>query len=516
MRRRAVYYHCGLEQPAMKDFFIKPANFRQIEFWGATTVFVFAVFFLISNSLQIRWEGGGGLPTRSPFDYYFVSNLIRYTVLYGAFLLLNFRIVPALVKKQSLALNLFATLVLFFAIGLVYAFVGTFLKYTLVVGSRSSHATHLFLFQKSFLYAFWLLLMFGFYSFIRYAGLYLLTRADDIQQRYRLITPGGLVAFVLWMICLFFLIVGDAHRGIIAAWGLFIPSGILFYWFAFYSLIPTSLPKRKPFRLYLGKSFLLLLVTLFPLMGLAVLITNNDLGVGIATFNGACQLLVTAPLCWFFYKRQLLGAEEVNVLKKELGQTHASFDFLRSQINPHFLFNALNTIYGTALQEGAERTGESLEKLGDMMRFMLQENMQEKIALTREVDYLNNYISLQKLRTDPNPIVKIEASVQQTANAVQIAPMLLIPFVENAFKHGISFIEPSQIKITLELKEQTLYFDVHNTKHPKRPSDPETLKSGIGLNNVRQRLKLLYPAKHELIIRETGRDFFVHLTMQLS
>ena len=150
------------------------------------------------------------------------------------------------------------------------------------------------------------------------------------------------------------------------------------------------------------------------------------------------------------------------------------------------------------------------------MRFMLQENMQEKISLTREIDYLNNYISLQKLRTDPNPNVRIDVQIEQPLYMPQIAPMLLIPFVENAFKHGISFREPSHIKVTLEMKDKTLYFDVYNSKHTRTESDPEKEKSGIGLNNVKQRLKMLYPNRHELIIRETGKDFFVHLTINLT
>jgi LytS/YehU family sensor histidine kinase len=142
--------------------------------------------------------------------------------------------------------------------------------------------------------------------------------------------------------------------------------------------------------------------------------------------------------------------------------------------------------------------------------------MQDKIALSREIDYLNNYISLQKLRTDPNPTIRIEAEIESVIKPVQIAPMLLIPFVENAFKHGISFREPSHIKITLEVKEGVLYFDVFNIKHFKSENDPEKGKSGIGLNNVRQRLQLLYPSKHDLVIRDTKKDFFVHLTIQLT
>ncbi|HVF97533.1 MAG TPA: histidine kinase [Flavisolibacter sp.] len=501
----------------MKEFISRPSVIRQVEFWGATTVYVFAVFFLISNALNIGWDNNASTPGTSPFDYYFVSKLIRFTILYGAFLLLNFRIVPALVNGTSPALNVIITLLLFFVIGLGYGIVGTFLKYEMVAGSEVRGAAHNFIFQKSFLYALWLLLMFGFYSVIKYTGLYLLSRAEAIQSRYPLVTPGGLVAFVLWMICLFFMIVSGAERGIVAGWAVVIPSAILFYWFALHTLIPKSLLAKKPFRSYMAKSFLVLFIALLPTSLLAMLLIDRaDPGLVIGMFNGAFHLLVTAPLCWIIYKRRLQGAEELDVLKKELGQSHASFDFLRSQINPHFLFNALNTIYGTALQEGAERTSEGIEKLGDMMRFMLQENMQEKISLAREIEYLNNYISLQKLRTDPNPIVKIDAAIQEPVNPVQIAPMLLIPFVENAFKHGISFQESSHIKVTLEMKERTLYFDVYNSKHVRQEADPEKAKSGIGLTNVKQRLQLLYPKRHELIVRETGKDFFVHLTIQLT
>jgi LytS/YehU family sensor histidine kinase len=233
-------------------------------------------------------------------------------------------------------------------------------------------------------------------------------------------------------------------------------------------------------------------------------------------FNSVLQMFITVPVTWLLYKRFMKGNEELNVLKKELGQSTANFDFLRSQINPHFLFNALNTIYGTALQEGAERTSEAVQKLGDMMRFMLQENMQDKISLTREIDYLNNYISLQRLRTDSNPNIMLETEIQDRENIFQIAPMLLIPFVENAFKHGISFREPSVIRISLEVKNNTLYFDVFNLKHARTENDPEKDKSGVGLENVRQRLQLLYPHKHELTIRDTTNEFFVHLTIQLA
>jgi two-component system, LytTR family, sensor kinase len=304
---------------------------------------------------------------------------------------------------------------------------------------------------------------------------------------------------------------------VIAVWTVLFMSTVIIYTYSYHFLIPASLEKRSPYRSYAWKIILLLLVSILPAGLLALLITrNDDISFGISSFNAAFQLFLTVPVSWIVFTRMTKGNEELYVLKKQLGQTHASFDFLRSQINPHFLFNALNTIYGTAIQEKAERTSESIEKLGDMMRFMLQENIQEKIALSREIDYLNNYISLQKLRTDINPIIQIEAVIEQPVQPVQIAPMLLIPFVENAFKHGISFRQASYIRISLELRNHTLFFDVYNSKHVRPDNDPEKSQSGIGLANVKQRLQLLYPKKHELVIRETAKDFFVHLTIELS
>ncbi|HEX6334458.1 MAG TPA: histidine kinase, partial [Flavisolibacter sp.] len=342
-------------------------------------------------------------------------------------------------------------------------------------------------------------------------------RSADIQAKYRFITPGGLVAIVMWMIVLFFMFTGDAAHEVVAAWCVIIPFAILYYWYSFHTLIPRALPRKRPFTSYLGRTILVLALTGLPVGLFALLLSQNDeAAISITFLNMAFQLMVIAPFTWVVFQRYIRGNEELSFLKKELGQTNASFDFLRSQINPHFLFNALNTIYGTALQEKAERTSEGIEKLGDMMRFMLQENMQENIPLAREVEYLDNYIGLQRLRTDANPIVRIESAIQQPVAPVRIAPMLLIPFVENAFKHGISLREPSHIKINLELRGATLYFDVYNSKHEKQDTDPEKNKSGIGLNNVRQRLELMYPKKHELVIRETGREFFVHLTIQLT
>src|SRR5690606_30193386 len=146
--------------------------------------------------------------------------------------------------------------------------------------------------------------------------------------------------------------------------------------------------------------------------------------------------------------------------------------------------------------------------LGDMMRFMLHENLQQKILLSREIEYMQNYIDLQLLRTSQSPEISIQTKIEEVIDDKFIAPMLLIPFVENAFKHGISLKNKSWIKITLHADQNKVYCEVYNSTHGKPDNDPEKDKSGIGLVNVRQRLALLYPGKHDLIIRDTPEEYF--------
>ena len=468
----------------MQDFLNKPARFSQIEFWAATTLFVFGVFFLTTTSYG---------PNKYLFDdahiafdlygNYVFPELIQYVFLYLAFLLLNFVAIPQIIQKEALGLSITYVILVIIIGGFLFGITDTYLKNYLLSKYKTLQFGYNFIFQSSFIYTFWLVLMFGFYTVVKHAAFYLLTNSDAIQSKYRIITLDGLLAIVFWMVSLFLLLLADAEEEeIIIGWGIIGPCMILFYLYSIHKLIPIAITKRKPFRNYVAKSLLIILLTFFPVCLIGLLLARGDeFGFILGIFNGFVQLLITMPLSWVLYKRKMSGNEEVIVLKKELGQSNANLDFLRSQINPHFLFNALNTIYGTAIQEKAERTSEGIERLGDMMRFMLQENMQEKIPLAREIEYLNNYISLQKLRTDPNPAIKIEADIAEPVTLVQIAPMLLIPFVENAFKHGISFREPSHIKITLEVKEKILYFDVYNSRHPKPENDPEKHKTGIGL-----------------------------------
>lgn len=217
---------------------------------------------------------------------------------------------------------------------------------------------------------------------------------------------------------------------------------------------------------------------------------------------------ITAYLRRHFFK-------ETQKLQTQVLRKSTELDTLRTQVNPHFLFNALNTLYSVSLKEGSEKTANGIQKLGDMMRFMLDENNQERIPLRKEIEYLHNFLNLQRMRLDEGHEIEIRVNIQEPEQERYLAPMLLNPFVENAFKHGISLRQPSWIYITLTLDATKLYFKVHNSLHPKTGNDPEENPSGIGLENVRKRLDLLYPNRYSLDIQATERDYFVSLILEI-
>ncbi len=233
----------------------------------------------------------------------------------------------------------------------------------------------------------------------------------------------------------------------------------------------------------------------------------------IAVFSGIVLVMSVA----FAYLRRVLTKEKT-VLQTQVSTGAAELASLRAQINPHFLFNALNSLYATALKEKGEKTADGIQKLGDMMRFMLQENNRDRIPLDKEVAYLHNYIELQRMRIDESHDIEIRVNIQEPGRAIYLAPMLLTPFVENAFKHGISLRHKSWIYITLTLDDTRLYFKVHNSRHAKPADvperhDPEEDQSGVGLDNVRKRLDLIYPGRHQLDIQQSEQDYFVALTL---
>jgi len=491
----------------------------KIELWAVSFIYGFAVLMLLTNgsgaSDYIPYEFKDAQIKFSYLSSYFLPELFRYSIFYFSFLLLNFCCLPPLYKKINIGLNLFILLTVFLCSGLVISIGKTYSKAFILV--QYDHMQDAFnrIFFDGFTVAASLILLIAIYVALKQLVIYLIENKENESNHQMKVELAFGAAF--WFVGILIWAVTGAGFDVILCWTLVLISCIFLIIYSLYYLIPQAMTQPKPGRYYYGKATIIVIVTTIPLCIIGALLSyQREFAPIIMCIHVGAQLGISAPLAWYIYKKRNETDEQISSLKKELGKSDASLGFLKSQINPHFLFNALNTLYGTALQEKAERTGEGIQKLGDMMRFMLQENMQDKISLSRDIDYLNNYIELQKLRTSVSVDIVINTEIEENFTTLQITPMLLIPFVENAFKHGISLQSPSHIKITLQTKGNVLYFDVNNSIHLKADGDPEKLNSGIGLPNVKQRLNLLYPKKHELLIRESAKEFFVHLTLNLD
>lgn len=189
----------------------------------------------------------------------------------------------------------------------------------------------------------------------------------------------------------------------------------------------------------------------------------------------------------------------------------AELKYLRSQINPHFFFNALNLAYSSATKNDDHFTADIIERLSGMMRYVLYESNNERVQLYKEINYVNSYINLQLQRLAPELANQVTYQSEGEWKKCSIAPMILIPFIENVFKHGIGWSKGSEVYISINLDASQLTLETKNNIGMKK----EKPTPGIGLKNVNERLKLLYPDQHSLLVENIGGLFYVKLILQL-
>ncbi len=203
----------------------------------------------------------------------------------------------------------------------------------------------------------------------------------------------------------------------------------------------------------------------------------------------------------------------VSLEKKNL---EGELEMLKSQINPHFIFNTLNTIYFLLEQKEDERAKEALLKFSDTLSHQLYDYNKNQIELDKEVEYLKNYIELQRLRNDEE-VLDLHCQLPGKSGGFYIAPMLLIPFVENAFKHG-SNSQGYKVDIRLNVENGVLDFLTKNTINPnRRPLSANGHKAGgIGLQNVQRRLDITYPERYQLDLVDDGKTYEAHLKINLQ
>lgn len=191
---------------------------------------------------------------------------------------------------------------------------------------------------------------------------------------------------------------------------------------------------------------------------------------------------------------------------------YVEFQLLKAQVHPHFLFNTLNNIYSFALNK-SPKAGQLLSQLSALMRYMIDDCETNLISLSKELSMLNDYIGLEKVRYGDR--LDIQVDIRGDSGHLQVAPLLMIPFVENCFKHGASqVLDKPWIKLDILAHDNKLDFTLRNSRPPSAASTNG--KNGIGLSNIKKRLELLYHSHYKLDIYDAPDTFFVHMQVPLD
>ena len=229
--------------------------------------------------------------------------------------------------------------------------------------------------------------------------------------------------------------------------------------------------------------------------------TNTYYNFSIAVFYLAFSIALALSKAWYFQKEL--------IRKMEVERLNAELEYLKAQINPHFVFNSINTIY-FQIDRSNELARQSLSDFSDMLRYQLYECNGNKIPIEKEIKYIKSYVAMQRMRKDEN--YNIVFSESPDVKGFSISPLLLIPFVENAFKH-VSHSGKNEIRINLGRVDNSFRLSVFNTKEKAAVNGTH---NGIGLKNARRRLDLLYGGRHELVIQDRPEDFEVHLSLRID
>lgn len=227
---------------------------------------------------------------------------------------------------------------------------------------------------------------------------------------------------------------------------------------------------------------------------------------GFSHILSSIAVLFISTIYWTITQNRKKKQWELSLLNENL---ETEMKFLKSQINPHFLFNALNNIYSLSVTKSDKAPG-MIMKLSEMLRYMLYESNNKKVPLGKEISYMQNYIDFQVLKIEGRPNIMVD--YDNVDQKLKVEPMLFIPFIENSFKHSnIEDLEHGLIAIKLETDGDKINFKIRNSIPGRKYT--KDASGGIGLQNIRKRLELLYPGKYELNIHQNEKTFSVQLTI---
>jgi len=310
-------------------------------------------------------------------------------------------------------------------------------------------------------------------------------------------------------------------REIIVGFGIYGVINISLYYINVLILIPNIIKKQRKIWLYLAAVIGLVIAAIVIKFGVAVMHPDIILQYTktgekgkhnvpydsylIRTFFMSGFIIVVSSLLkfasdWFSNEKIQRNLESE---KKDM-----ELQFLKSQLNPHFLFNSLNNIYSLAYQK-SEKTADAILKLSEIMRYMIYESNDSWVDLNKEVEYVQSFVELQKLRFKDGAAVEI--TINGEIDGQQIVPLILISFVENAFKHGVANDHEDPIKINIIANQKILHFSVSN----KKSKTNKDAMGGVGLNNVERRLQLLYPDRYKLNIVNSATHYTTELMLDL-
>jgi len=319
-----------------------------------------------------------------------------------------------------------------------------------------------------------------------------------------------LIHFLIWMTIIFVISIQlYSITGSIKLLFLYrIAVDVIIFYLNYLLLVPLLLLKKKKLA-YLFSVISLLSVSyyifklLLPTPGFTPGFIRNAPIINVFTI-----ILIIIGLTIRMYEEWIIND---NTKKEIEAQKNLSeLEVLKNQLNPHFLFNSLNSIYSLTVKKSNDAP-EAVITLSELMRYMLYEATNDFVPLQQEIDYIKNYIKLQRLRIANNENVKI--NIHGTISTQKIRPLLFISYIENAFKYGTDFKGNTEIKINISVKKNDLQFSCKNLIGN---IDKKSNKLGIGMQNTKERLSLLYPKKHNLTIKEDNNDFIIKLNLNLS
>lgn len=295
---------------------------------------------------------------------------------------------------------------------------------------------------------------------------------------------------------------------------------VLTYFIAISKIVPMFLNRRK------GKALAFFLILVFLTGSILVGLKYYTLKDGTPEFEhsywSAFNLLAGSYLAIFFISAAGAGfiffvEESKTKLQLEMAlkeKMKSELDFLKAQLNPHFIFNSINAAY-VQIDIDPDKAKDTLHSFSELLRYQLYECNAAQVPVAKELAYLNNYIELQKIRKDSR--YRVEFNYSYGVNDLFIAPLLLIPFVENAFKYVSDYRDKlNTISLQIKLKGDLFNFNIRNSAEERNANARPASGGGIGLANVARRLELIYPEKHELIISREEGFFEVNLTIKLQ